>query len=381
MSLPDKSLDRLLELAERYEIGSIDSRLLDDESASLLNELQLLQEYVRRADGQSQADPTFDVTDLLKRLRSPVQAERVEDVQTRSFDGDDFPHSIGDYEIQGLLGHGGSSSVFRGRHRLLGTEVAIKSLEDASNPKKIARFKREMRLLGALCSPHIVRVLDARIVDGRHYLIMELIDGQTVGEVSAFHFPLRLADACEVVRQVCVGLRVAHKCGVIHRDIKPSNVMLERGGRAVILDLGLASLRLSDEGLYSGDTALSSLTSPSHLLGTIDFIAPEQIEDARRATAASDIYSLGCFFFFVLTGQPPFSKDEYPADLIRLMAHQVAKPEPISSYRHDVPSAVEALMASMLEKSPHARPVSLSGVANELEPFCRGADLNRLTLN
>ncbi len=178
-------------------------------------------------------------------------------------------------------------------HLRLGREVALKVIVPPylSSEEMMARFYREMRAVGRLDHPQLVRATDARQVDQRHILVMELLDGINLKDLVDRVGPLSVADSCELIRQAAEGLEHAHQHGIVHRDIKPANLMLIRGGTIKVLDLGLARLQEEEaDGL-----------TPSHLaMGTPDYVAPEQAVDPRAVSPRSDLYSLGCTLYHLL---------------------------------------------------------------------------------
>ena len=318
----------------------------------------------------------FDVERLLRKLDF-VEADGIDGQTPQNSSIDDKTsvepiRKLGEYDLISPIGRGGSGDVYRARHRMLDREVAVKILrsdylgdeQPASVTQK--RFVREMRVIANLCSPHIVSAQDARIVDEKMILVMELIEGQTLREIISENEPLPVEMVCDYVRQVSNGLATAHDAGIIHRDIKPANLMVSSDGVVKILDLGLASLRFATASELADPNDHPSLTSPSTIMGTVDYISPEQIDDARRADIRSDIYSLGCVFYYMMTGNPPFCQEDYPSDVARLMAHVSLIPKPVSEHRDDVPTLVDALIANMLDKSPEARPQSVREVISAL---------------
>ena len=218
------------------------------------------------------------------------------------------------YELLGVLGHGGMGVVYRARHRQLERLVALKVL----SPRLMAtaearrRFEREIRVLGGLHHPGIVMATDANRIDGAAYLVMELIDGVDMARLVRDGGPLTVAEACEAGRQIADALAAAHRAGTIHRDIKPSNVMIDRLGRAKLLDFGLAHLtELSTE---SRDTSLG------RLLGTLDYMAPEQADCERGLDPRVDLFGLGATLFYLLTGRPPHGDHSKGSLLAQLRA-------------------------------------------------------------
>ena len=233
-------------------------------------------------------------------------------------------------------------SVFKARHARLDKIVALKVLSKGrtGDPNAVARFEREMKAVGKISHPNIVQALDARDVDGRVVLVMEFADGLDVGEVVRRVGPLNVADACEIVRQTALGLQTVHKNGMVHRDIKPSNLMLAHRGAesddggsqtasVKILDLGLALL---DCGLDSG-AANHEVTDAGQIMGTADYMAPEQASDSHRVDIRADIYSLGCTLYKLLSGKAPFSGPRYEYPMKKMLAHMQASVQPVGEFR------------------------------------------------
>ena len=282
-------------------------------------------------------------------------------------------HQVGQYRLLAKLGQGGMGTVYKALHTRLDKVVALKLLptERTQDPLAVGRFAREMKAVGRLEHPHIVRAMDANDDDGTHYLVMEHVEGVDLGHLVRQAGPLRVADACELVRQAALGLQYAHEQGQVHRDIKPSNLMLTPDGRVKILDFGLALLR--------GDESLGrELTGTGQVMGTVDYIAPEQVGDAHHVDIRADIYSLGCTLFKLLTGQAPFADRPHPGPLQVLMAH-AQKPFPsVCERRPDVPEAVAKALQRMTAKDPGDRFATPAEVVAALEPLAAGCDLRRL---
>ena len=308
--------------------------------------------------------PAFDVSRFLGKLQA-IESSYFQvngPPETFAFETTEEKEGVrlGEYELIEVIGRGGSGTVYRARHSLLQREVAIKVLrqmdrgdETGKDDPAIERFLREIQVIGNIHSPHVVSATDARVSDGCLYLVMELVDGVTLQSYIQLHGTPEIDQARQWMQEICLGLHAAHQTGVIHRDIKPSNLMLTSEGTIKILDLGLASLRHIPTA--GGTDKLPSLTSPSCIMGTVNYISPEQIEDARTADAKSDIYSLGCVFYFLLTGKPPFSSDDYRADVARLMAHVSVVPKPVNELQPEVPQDLSDVVARMLAKSPSDR--------------------------
>lgn len=272
------------------------------------------------------------------------------------------------YEVERLIGKGGMGDVYKARHRMMNRAVALKVIrpELVSRPEAVVRFQREVTTAAQLSHPNIVTAHDAEQADGVHYLVMEYVDGIELSTTVKDRGPLPVSEACEYVRQVAVGLQYAHEQGMVHRDIKPQNLMVTDDGTVKILDFGLAAL--TPDAVQATDTVevRSDLTSAGSIMGTPDFISPEQATDARQADIRSDIYSLGTTLYFLLAGHPPF-RDGSVSDKLR--SHASAEPTSLASLRHDIPAGLEALVARMTAKNPADRFQTPAEVAAALQPF------------
>ncbi|MEJ7595713.1 MAG: serine/threonine-protein kinase, partial [Planctomycetaceae bacterium] len=217
-----------------------------------------------------------------------------------------------DYQIVAKLGEGGMGTIYKAVHQRLKKVVALKVLPTSriGDPAAVARFEREMEVLGQLNHPHIVQAFDAGEHEGQHYLVMEYVEGRNLSDIVRRCSPLSIADACLLISQAAAGLQYAHENGFVHRDIKPSNLMLAttgmKSGPSVIvkiLDLGLA--RALDQ---RPDAAApnAELTTTGQVMGTLDYMAPEQGGDAHQVDIRADIYSLGATLYKLLTGYSPF---------------------------------------------------------------------------
>jgi serine/threonine protein kinase/HEAT repeat protein len=274
---------------------------------------------------------------------------------------------VGPYRLVEPLGQGATGQVFKARHARMARLVALKVLapQAVSTPRAVARFEREAQAAARLSHPHIAQAYDAGEADGRHFLAMELVEGIDLASLVRQSGPLAVPLACELIRQAALGLAHAHDKGLVHRDVKPSNLMVTRPAPGAaplvkVLDFGLARLG-------SGSGAQGQLTQLGKLVGTVDFIAPEQAEDARRADARADLYSLGCTLFFLLTGRPPFPG----RDLVEKLSARVLGEAPLGKLRPGVPAELQAVLARLLARDPHRRFASAAEVAHALEPFCR----------
>jgi serine/threonine protein kinase/WD40 repeat protein len=279
--------------------------------------------------------------------------------------------AVGNYLILDKLGAGGMGMVFRARHRRLGQVVALKILPPswARDRERVLRFRREIQAAARLDHPHIVSALDADEDRGVHFLTMEYIEGHDLDRLVRQGGALAVEQALDCLIQAARGLEAAHARGIIHRDIKPANLMLDAAGTVRVLDLGLA--RLVDTTSSFGPAADTALTQSGAYMGTVDFMAPEQAQDARRVDHRADIYSLGCTLHFLLTGRPPFEG----ANIIqRIMAHREGPAPSLRATRPEVSQPLEAVYLAMMARRLDDRPRSMSEVIARLESCRSSAD-------
>lgn len=279
--------------------------------------------------------------------------------------------SLREYKLLKKLGEGGMGAVYRALHTKLDKIVALKVLPGGrvQNTDAVARFEREMKAVGKLRHPNIVGAFDAGEANGMHFLVMELVDGESLSTLVKLHAPLAVADACELVRQAAVGLEEAREHGMVHRDIKPSNLMLtveKRKGGATgivkVLDMGLALLDASQPG--GGD-----LTGTGQLMGTLHYMAPEQANDTHTVDIRADIYSLGVVLYELLTGRIPLEARRNEPMMTKLLA-LTQEPNPsIGLLRPDLPQPLIKMVDRMLAKNPAERPATPEVVATALEPY------------
>jgi serine/threonine protein kinase/WD40 repeat protein len=278
-----------------------------------------------------------------------------------------------DYDLLEKLGQGGMGTVYKAVHSRLKKVVALKVLpaDRMENAESVRRFEREMQAVGGLNHPHIVQATDAGEVEGTHFLVMEYVDGLNLSQLVDHCGPLRVADACELVRQAALGLQHAHENGMVHRDIKPSNLMLSSSGEIKILDLGLALL---SEGPAGG----GELTTTNQIMGTLDYMAPEQATDTHTVDIRADLYSLGATLYKLLAGRAPLHVDGGAAPVKKLNLLLNTQPEPIRTLRPDVPEPLGDLLERLLAKTADTRPATPADLIAKLEPFTSGADLQKL---
>ncbi len=268
------------------------------------------------------------------------------------------------YDILEPIGKGGMGQVHKARQRTLDRIVAVKVIraELLDNPDVVRRFQREARAAARLAHPNIVTIFDAAEADGIHFLVMEYVDGDNLGALVSSVGPLPVRQVCDWVRQAALGLQHLHERGLVHRDIKPHNLLVSSDRKIVkILDLGLARLETDPR-------RRTRLTQLGMVLGTPAYLAPEQGLDPIRADVRSDIYSLGCTMYHLLTGQTPFqaaSVEEFARQ------HQSAEPEAIAKLRPEAPADLAALVTRMLAKRPTDRYQCATAVAVALAAFCQ----------
>lgn len=278
------------------------------------------------------------------------------------------------YRLVKKLGEGGMGEVYLAQHRLMERLVAVKVIRSqlVSNADAVARFRQEVKAAARLSHRGIVTAHDAEEAGGLHFLVMEYVEGTSLDEAVAHHGRLPVMHACNYTRQAAVALQHAHEHGMVHRDIKPQNLMLAKrpNGLVKILDFGLT--RIADQPechVGEADAAASAgLTAAGATVGTPDYMAPEQVQDASRADIRSDIYSLGCTLYFLLSGRPPF-----PAGtLVEKLSDQMrSEPTPLERLREDLPKEVAAIVRKMMAKDPARRFQSPADVAAALEPHAK----------
>ncbi|MGE0608554.1 MAG: SUMF1/EgtB/PvdO family nonheme iron enzyme [Pirellulales bacterium] len=287
---------------------------------------------------------------------------------------------LGVYKLLKVLGQGGMGKVYQAQHTMLEKLVALKVLAAGKldDSAAVARFEREMKAVGRLDHPHIVRALDAGSVDGTYFLVMEYVEGRDLSDVVKTLGPLPIADACELVRQAAIGLQEAHEHGMVHRDIKPSNLMLTKSQRKrtppvlKVLDLGLALLTEAHTPDGHG------LTSTGQVMGTIDYMAPEQGGDSHQVDIRADIYSLGATLFKLLAAKAPYEGGKYDTPVKKLMALAMTPTPDIREQRPDLPEGLVQIVFGMLAKNPDERFSTPDQVAEALAPYCGGCNLQVL---
>jgi serine/threonine-protein kinase len=287
---------------------------------------------------------------------------------------------VGPYHILDRLGEGGVSEVFKAWDTRKGCVVALKVLRQhlCSQDDAVRQFRRELRAVTRLNHPNVIKTFNAEQVGKLHYFAMEFIEGMDLDRFVQRAGPLAVEQASDYVRQVAQGLQHAHQLGLVHRDVKPANLFLlhpplSEGNGTVrrpdpvvkILDWGLARIQaMPGESSFQG-----TVCEKGALIGTADYIAPEQARDASLVDTRADVYSLGCTLYYLLTGRPPFTG---PSLMQKLMQHQEAEPEPLRRLRPDVPEELAGIVQRMMAKRPEDRFQIPLLVVAALRRFCPG---------
>lgn len=267
------------------------------------------------------------------------------------------------YRVLRRLGAGGMGDVFLAEHLLMGRLVALKVVrpELLRRPNAAARFHREVRAAARLAHPNIVQAFDAETVGDSHFLVMEYVEGTTLAEVVARDGPFPVDAASDAITQALRGLQHAHECGLVHRDLKPHNLMRTSAGQVKLLDLGLARF-------VCEATPDAALTGAGMVMGTADYLAPEQASDPHAADIRADVYALGCTLYHLLAGRPPFFGRSL-AD--KLLGHRLGDAAPLEAQRPDLPPDLAAVVRRMMAKQPADRYQTPAEAAAALEPFAR----------
>ncbi|GIW80372.1 MAG: hypothetical protein KatS3mg105_2179 [Gemmatales bacterium] len=294
---------------------------------------------------------------------------------------------IGEYEVLHELGQGGMGIVYKARHIRMNRFVALKIIDKKhlANPDAVRRFYQEIQAAAQLSHPNVVIAYDAGQSGDTHYFAMEYVEGKDLGRIVAESGPLNIDEACDYIRQAALGLQHAHERGLVHRDIKPSNLLVtwktkksdrsssfavgrpkapEKEAVVKILDLGLALLHQPTQ----NTTAASELTREGRVVGSVDYMAPEQWMNAHKVDIRADIYSLGCTFYTLLTGTVPFPGDE---PMEKMLKHHLDKPVAVQQLRPSIPDKIAAVVERMMAKRPEDRYQTPGELAELLKWYCQ----------
>ena len=293
--------------------------------------------------------------------------------------GDYVPQRLGEYVLLNQIGSGGMGTVYRAIHSRLQKVVALKVLSPRrlNEARAKARFEREMRAVGQLSHPNIVTATDAGEIENVSFLVMEFVEGTDLARLIKRHGRLPCAEACELVRQAALGLHYAHSHGMVHRDVKPSNLLLSAApeqpthGLVKVVDLGLTLLHDADAGIPAN-------SSSKLIIGSLDYMAPEQASDAHEIDHRADLYSLGCTLFELLSGKPPFFDPGHPGRLHKIKAHASFPVPKLAAACPAAPAGLANIVERLLAKEPLHRYSNAAELATALQPFCGGANLARL---
>jgi WD40 repeat protein len=270
------------------------------------------------------------------------------------------------YRVIRLLGRGGMGNVYLAEHRHMDRMVALKVIDPSilDNPAAVRRFRQEVKAAAQLSHPNIVQAHDAEEAGGLHFLVLEYVEGQQLAAYAAKAGPLPYQEACEYARQAALALQYAHGAGLVHRDVKPHNLMVTPDGRVKVLDFGLARV-LARPGAVG-----ASATQAGSLMGTPDYVAPEQARDAGAVDGRADVYSLGCTLYHLLTGRPPFSGGTAIEKVARHLTERVPA---LDAARLDLPAGLAEVVARMTARDPEQRYQTAGEVAEALAPFATAA--------
>ncbi len=303
--------------------------------------------------------PKAHPKDAQELARQLVQSKQLTKYQAQEiYQGRSKSLILGNYTILDKIGAGGMGQVFKAEHRRMHRVVAIKMLPKnvTKDALAIARFQREVDAAAKLEHPNIVTAHDADDAGGVHFLVMQYVEGSDLSALVKKHGPLSVEKAVNYILQAARGLEYAHKKGVIHRDIKPANLLLDNDGVVKILDMGLARLSADDD-----TPTQAELTGTGAVMGTVDYMAPEQALSTKHADARADIYSLGCSLCYLITGKAAYDGDTLMA---KLLAH---RDKPIPSLGPNVPEQLQAVFQKMVAKKVEDRYQTMSEVVAALQ--------------
>ncbi|MGB7347151.1 MAG: serine/threonine-protein kinase [Pirellulaceae bacterium] len=343
MSQPQLTSERFIRLIAK-------SKLVDQAKAE-----RLVEKIREKHDGELPEEPKRVARYFEKQgLITPWHSEKLLAGKYKGF-------FLGKYKLLGHIGTGGMSSVYLAEHVRLQDRRAIKVLPKArvKDASYLARFQLEAKAIASLNHPNIVLAYDIDNDGDVHYIVMEYVNGLDLQQLVKKDGPVDPSTAADLIAQGARGLAHAHERGVIHRDVKPANLLIDQEGVVRLLDMGLALVAADDQ---------ESLTvaNNENVLGTADYLAPEQALNSHTVDHRADIYGLGCTLYFLLTGKPPFSDGTLAQ---RIAKHQTEMPTSIRQLRPDVPGEMEGICVKMIQKDPKYRYQTADDVAAVLEKF------------
>ncbi len=347
--------------SSRTDLPSVEGFLKTVLRSGLLDRAQL-QEALRDVPKEQRDDPRALADHLVRKGKlTRFQASKIMRGAGRGL-------LLGHFQILSPIGRGGMSTVYLARDERSGELVALKLLPPSrwrNEDRLLARFQREMEMSRRVAHPHLAWTYESGICQHVYYIAMEYIPGKNLSRVVAEGGPLSVARAARLMAEAASGLEHAHNQGLIHRDLKPSNIMVTPNDHAKVLDLGLA--------LMLGEQAEESVIGgQGYIVGTMDYIAPEQTTDSAGVDGRADIYALGCTLYFALTGQPPFPGGS-SRDKVR--RHRNEEPRPLLELAPSVPADFARLVEQMMAKEPKERPPSAAAVEEELRAWATDAPI------
>ena len=336
------------------------------ESQRLLNEVAAARVCLLNADKKGAYDarlraqmPPTPTAGLPVAAPIPLPVVTPAAVEAEAPAGEADGSVFGEYVLLDRLGGDSTGGIYKARHRTMGRVVALKTLspQAVQSPEALARFRRKVRILAQLNHPNLVAAYDAGQREGTHFLIMEYVDGQDLRTLVKGHGPLPVRHALSYIAQAAAGLGYAHAYGVTHRNVKPSNLLVDRRGVVKVIGLGLARVDLEEtpEEVSFGE----EMTATGRVMGTFDYMAPEQTVDSSRVDHRSDIYALGCTMCTLLAGRPPYREK---SQIKKVLAHRQGPIPSLFELRPEVPFALDTLFRRMLAKQPEDRPQSMDEV-------------------
>ena len=335
------------------------------ESAGILSEAEVVQRLSELPIEQQPIDgETLAEILIANGVLTSYQAEQLNRERPRNL-------RFGNYQIQDILGQGGMGTVYKASHLMMKHDVAIKVISQKKHDEtdnRFKRFQREVQAAGKLSHHNIVSALDAGEDNNNFFLVMELVQGDDLGKIAKCEGELPVDEVISYISQTAVGLKYAHDEGIVHRDIKPHNLLLSSDGTIKILDLGLVSLQHSDDSLED------SLTGQNQIIGTVDYMSPEQAKDVHNVDARTDIYSLGCTMFKLLTGKVPYPGK---STIERLLAHRDNPIPSLHDHRDDITELLQRVFQRMVAKHPNDRYQTMDEVIEAFET-CRLASVTTI---